>query len=221
MKKYILSILVILLLITSITSATYAWFTYVHKKSLATFEAGFLGISLFKDDLEVSEDIVFDDIAFIDYQDDFINDEDGLLNQMASTHRFDLQLHEDSPQSKVYLSLSEVNTDGLIYIIIYEGLNLSGTDALTTDYASLVHSIIAGSSTKEEQMAAIQLYNYNVSQSISQQIFGVGDRLTYQVIAWGDYDALNDQTGYMDTRFELTLNITVINSKGEITQWLD
>ncbi len=217
MKKYILSILVILLLITSITSVTYAWFTYVHKKSLATFEAGFLGISLFKDEVEVAEDIVFDDIVFIDYQDDFINNEDGLLNQIASTHRFDLELHEDSPQSKVYLSLSEVNTDGLIYIIIYEGLNLSLTDEITTDYALLINSIIAGYNTKEEQMAAINLYNYNVSQSISQQVFSADDKLTYQIVAWGDYDALDDQAAYMDTVFELTLSITVINSKGEVT----
>ncbi len=216
MKKYILSILLILMLITSITSVTYAWFTYVQRKSLVEVDAGVLGMDLFEDDVELGELITFDDLAYIDYQDDFIDGDYEMLNLMASTHHFDIQLHEDSPQTKILMQLSEPSMDGLIFLIVYEGLNMDHENGLTTDFASIIHSIIDGYETKEEQLNAITAYNLNMALDISEQVFGVGDRLTYSVVAWGDYDALADQENFMDTVYAMTLTITLVNSKGEL-----
>ena len=216
MKKYIIALSVILLLITSIISVTYAWFTYVESKSLAEFDAGVLSISLYEDEVHASTNISFDDLAFIDYQNDFIDNQNDMINYMASSHRFDIELDDESPLTNVYIDLSEEqDQEGLIYIIIYEGVNINST-SLTTDYATIVSSIIFGYNDKEDQINAIDSYNEQVINDMSELILTSSDVLTFQVVAWGDYDALLDSSNYLNETFVLSLNITMINDKGEI-----
>jgi len=216
MKKYITSILIIALLLASITSVTYAWFTYVEKKSLATFEAGVLSVQLYADQFHVTEDIQLDDLAFIDYQNDFVNNQNDSLNYMASSHRLDILLDEQSPMAKAYVTFTiPEGQEGLIYLVIYEGLNI-GENAITSDYYAIVSSIISGYSTKAEQLAAVDAYNQNVIDNIASQEFSVSDQLTFQLVVWGDYDALSSPETYLTDTYYMNMNITMVNSKGAI-----
>lgn len=216
MKKYILSILVILLLLASISSVTYAWFTYVNKKSLAEFEAGVLAVSLLKDDITVTQDIEIDNLAYLDYENEFKINDDDMTNIMASSHRFDIILDEESPQAKVNISFDETQLDeGMIYLVIYEGMDLDETATLTSDYAQLIQTIISGASTKTDELAAIDQYNEQSLLAMQQLALVKDSTITYQVVAWGDYDAVIDQTSYLDQTYTLTMHVDIINAKGD------
>lgn len=214
MRRYAITILSILLLITSIVSVTYAWFTYVEQKSLAQFDAGVLSISLYKDQQTATTQIAFDDLAFIDYQNDFINQQDHMLNIMASSHRFDIVLDDQSPLTKLQITLDEPSENGLIYIIILEGLNI-GSTPITSDYETYINQVISGIQTKEDQLNAISVQNQAVLDQISSYTLSQDDQLTFQVVAWGDYDGLDDPSTYLDITFNMQLNILMINDKGD------
>lgn len=216
MKKYILSVLTILLLLASISSVTYAWFTYVNKKSLAEFEAGVLAVSLLKDDVTVTQDIEIDSLAYLDYENEFKINDDNMTNIMASSHRFDIILDEESPQAKVNITFDETQLDdGLIYLVIYEGMNLDETATLTTDYAQLIQTIISGSSTKTDELASIDAYNAQALLTMQQLSLTKNSTITYQVVVWGDYDAVLNQSAYLDQNYTLTMHVEIVNAKGD------
>lgn len=216
MKKYILSVLTILLLLASISSVTYAWFTYVNKKSLAEFEAGVLAVSLLKDDVTVTQDIEIDSLAYLDYENEFKINDDNMTNIMASSHRFDIILDEESPQAKVNITFDETQLDdGLIYLVIYEGMDLDETAALTTDYAQLIQTIISGSSTKTDELASIDAYNAQALLTMQQLSLTKNSTITYQVVVWGDYDAVLNQSAYLDQNYTLTMHVEIVNAKGD------
>lgn len=216
MKKYILSVLTILLLLASISSVTYAWFTYVNKKSLAEFEAGVLAVSLLKDDVTVTQDIEIDSLAYLDYENEFKINDDNMTNIMASSHRFDIILDEESPQAKVNITFDETQLDdGLIYLVIYEGMDLDETATLTTDYAQLIQTIISGSSTKTDELASIDAYNAQALLTMQQLSLTKNSTITYQVVVWGDYDAVLNQSAYLDQNYTLTMHVEIVNAKGD------
>lgn len=216
MKKYILSVLTILLLLASISSVTYAWFTYVNKKSLAEFEAGVLAVSLLKDDVIVSQDIEIDNLAYLDYENEFKINDDNMTNIMASSHRFDIILDEESPQAKVNITFDETQLDdGLIYLVIYEGMDLDETATLSTDYAQIISSIISAQTTKENELAAIDAYNEQALLAMQQLALTKNSTITYQVVVWGDYDAVIDQSAYLDQSYTLTMHVEIVNAKGD------
>lgn len=216
MKKYILSALTILLLLASISSVTYAWFAYVNKKSLAEFEAGVLAVSLLKDDVTVTQDIEIDSLAYLDYENEFKINDDNMTNIMASSHRFDIILDEESPQAKVNITFDETQLDdGLIYLVIYEGMDLDETATLTTDYAQLIQTIISGSSTKTDELASIDAYNAQALLTMQQLSLTKNSTITYQVVVWGDYDAVLNQSAYLDQNYTLTMHVEIVNAKGD------
>jgi len=217
MKKYILTIFTILLLITSISSITYAWFTYVEHKSVATFEAGVLAVSVIKDNVNADYDIEINNLAYLDYENEFIINDDNMTNIMASSHRFDIILDENAPQAKANISFDESLLDsGIIYLVIYEGMDLSDSASLTTDYASIISSVTNnGSLTKAEEIEAIKTYNEQTLYDISQLELNHDTSFTFQVVIWGDYDEVVDQNNYLDQTYTLTMNVDLINSKGD------
>ena len=216
MKKYILSVLTILLLLASISSVTYAWFTYVNKKSLAEFEAGVLAVSLLKDDITITQDIEIDSLAYLDYENEFKINDDNMTNIMASSHRFDIILDEESPQAKVNITFDETQLDdGLIYLVIYEGMDLDETATLTSDYAQLIQTIISSASTKTDELTAIDAYNAQALLTMQQLSLTKNSTITYQVVVWGDYDAVLNQSAYLDQNYTLTMHVEIVNAKGD------
>ena len=82
---------------------------------------------------------------------------------MASVHRIDIVLGDESPQASTLIEFIEPEDQtGFLYIVIYEGLNLEEGAPLTSNYQSIINTVIAGETTKEEQYAAIKAYNDSV-----------------------------------------------------------
>ena len=198
-----------------VMTSSYAWLTYVQKKSLVALDTHEISITLEANDIEVINLIAFDDLAFIDYQRDFVNDEFDTLDLMSSSWMIKIQMSTTSPLSKHFVSL-EGSQAGLIYLLVYEGINDDITPKVEA-YADLIATIIDGYLTKEDQLQAIALYNQNVLDEIYNHVFGPNDFVKFQIVAWGDYDALEVQSTYLNASFDLTLFIESVNSKGEVT----
>ena len=216
MKKIYISSIIILLIVSSIISVSYAWFTYVERKSLATFESGVLQISLEANDEMFNVDLAFDDLAFIDYENEVILDQYNTLNHMASSIKVDLVTDADAPLSRHKITLDESNlVSGLIYVIVYDGVNVDPL-LVTSDYHTYISNIISGYTTKAEQLDAITAHNAQVLDDIyNQSLFG-SDTLTFQVVMWGDYDMLTMSENYLDETFILSLKVESINDKGDV-----
>ncbi len=214
MKKLYVSIIVILLIISSIASVTYAWFTYVERKSLATFEAGELSIKMRADDAQLDYHITINDLAFIDFENELILDKYNTFNHMATQVKIDIISDQDAPLSRHLVSIDQSQLiDGLIYIIIYEGMNNEDTEPLTSDYHTYISQIIDGYSTKEDQLNAISLHNQEVIELMYQEVLKPNDKITFQIVLWGDYDQLETPEQYLDETFTLTLIVASFNDK--------
>jgi hypothetical protein len=217
MRKYIISILTVLLLLTSIVSVTYAWFTYVERKSLASIEAGVLSVSVEHNQDSIYGTIDIEDLAFMDYENEFLTNDDDMTNIMASAQRFDILLDDESPQAKISIAIDEASlANGFIYLFIYEGMDIASS-SITTDYYALLQTIIAGSTTKAEQLQAISDYNMAAQDMIRTLNIDGNSSITFQIVAWGDYDAIDTQETYLDEVFSIQLDIDIINSKGDFS----
>lgn len=217
MKKIYISMSIILLIVSTIISVSYAWFTYVERKSLATFEAGELSIELKANNQMMNFDVNLEDIAFIDYENEVILDKYDAFNNMASSIRFDVTANEDSPLSRHHIMIDEsILADGLLYIIIYEGVNLDPSSLLTVDYHTYINNIIYGYSDKIAQVQAIHNHNQLMIETIHHQILHPQDQLTFQIVYWGDYDELVSPETYLDQTFTLNIMIESINHQGDL-----
>ncbi|MDI6452471.1 hypothetical protein [Peloplasma aerotolerans] len=217
MRKYLISIITITLLIASIATVTYAWFTYVEKKSLATFEAGEISITAAANDQLLVDNILLEDLAFIDYQKDLIDDTTGHFDLMASTLTITIQNSDRSVLTRNKIVLTEEGTiDGLLYFLVLDGVNIGGTENISTNYQSMILSVISSYATKEEQLLAIMDHNTLVLDDIYNTVIGASDVLTFQIIFWGDYDELTDPESYLDMIYSFSIFIDTINSKGEV-----
>ena len=185
--------IVILLIVSTIISISYAWFTYVERKSLASFEAGELSIDLKANDLMFDFDITLQDIVFIDYENDLILDKYDTFNHLASSVKIDILSNEDSPLSKHLITIDEsILDDGLLYVIIYEGVNLDDTYTLISDYHTYIANVIAGYSDKASQLQAISDHNALMIETMHDTVMKPLDQMTFQIVFWGDYNELQN-----------------------------
>ena len=209
--------IVILLIVSTIISISYAWFTYVERKSLASFEAGELSIDLKANDLMFDFDITLQDIVFIDYENDLILDKYDTFNHLASSVKIDILSNEDSPLSKHLITIDEsILDDGLLYVIIYEGVNLDDTYTLISDYHTYIANVIAGYSDKASQLQAISDHNALMIETMHDTVMKPLDQMTFQIVFWGDYNELQNPETYLEQIFEINLLIESINHQGDL-----
>ncbi|MBN2300659.1 MAG: hypothetical protein JXC31_05680 [Acholeplasmataceae bacterium] len=217
LKIKLTSLITVIVLMMSIPTVAYAWMTYVEEKSLVTITTGEISVSTYANELVVINDIDLEDLAYIDYQKDFINNESSSLDVMASSLRIDLVASEQTVSIKHQIQLIDTSAqEGLIYIIIYEGIDIDEQIGISTDYHSRVLTIINGLSTKEEQLAALTTYNQSVLDNMYEQVMSAGQKLTFQIVFWGDYDAAPDPSLYLDQVYSFTMILDIVNSKGEV-----
>ncbi|MCF7930926.1 MAG: hypothetical protein K9L02_05415 [Acholeplasmataceae bacterium] len=214
MRRLGIIIVLVILTFSIIISSTYAWLTYVQKKGFVGVETHEISLVLDVNSSEVTESLVIDDLAFIDYQNDFVANTSGMLNQMASSWLIKLTASNTSPLAKHQVTL-DLNHNGLIYLLIYEGMN-GELSSYISEYNLLVDLIISGYATKEEQLNAIDVHNQLVLDEIYSQEFRPLDYVEFQIVIWGDYDALDPEISYLDVSFEFSLSIQSVNSKGEV-----
>ena len=216
MRKYSLIILSILIIVLSVVGISYAWFTYLETKSLASFTAGEIDL-----ELKANQEIVIDSydlsgLAYIDYEDDLLNNISGSFDDMASVLRLDFSASDQSVAIKNQIELIEnESTLGLIYLIIFEGLNMTLDDPIQSNYHEMFTNIIQSELTKEDQLQAIRDYNQQTIDYLETIILRTSDSVTIQIVFYGDYDGLPSGEDYLNQAFPFTLIINSINDKGE------
>ena len=215
MRRLAIIITLIALSFTAIVASTYAWLTYVQKKGFVGLETHVLSIVLEANDQIVVNSLNLDDLAFIDYEKDFVLNETGTLNDMASAWLIKLSSATSSPLAKHQVDLDYLQ-NGLICLLIYQGMN-DELSYYTSNYSDLVELIISGYATKEEQLQALAVHNQIVLDEIYKHVFNPGDFVEFQIVVWGDYDSVVLPNTYLDSNFNLTLSIETVNSKGEVT----
>ena len=215
MKKwqYKTTLLFLLLtLILLIPTTVFAWVVYVEKKAFATFEIGDISIVIQANGQPISASVNVNDLSYIDFQNDFINDQTQTLNHMASSMRLSLVVDAQSIPVKNLITLSEIDP-GLLYIFVIEGVNIAPGTQPFTDYHSIISTVTQGLLTKAEQMAAIEAYNAQVLQTIFNTHLFANDKLCIQFVFWGDYDV----TQSIDNQFNLSFTIDTIQIRGELS----
>lgn len=161
-------------------------------------------------------DLAFDDLAFIDFESEVVLDQYDTLNHMASSIKVDLSTDVNAPLSRHKITIDETQLiPGLIYVIVYDGINVD-PELVISDYHAYIATIISGQSTKIDQMNAIVTHNQQVLNDIYNTSLFAGDTLTFQVVMWGDYDALTVPENYLDETFILSLKVESINDKGDV-----
>lgn len=215
MRKIWIIIILIVATLTLVGSVTFAWFTYVERKSLATFEAGVLAIESTINDQVFSESYEITDIAYVDFDKDVIDDIYNTFDAMASSNVIQITLDPQSPLAVHQITISEpIGQEGLLILIINEGLNLEPEDPITSNYHDLIETITAGSHSTEDMRLAIEAYNQTVLDDIYQTVMNTSDTLYLQVAIWGDYNELTDPSNYLDLTYTLTVEIETINARG-------
>lgn len=218
MRRNGLIIMLIVATLTLFSGLTYAWFTYVEQKSLASFESGVLAITstINNDPFSITYEIT--DIAYVDFDNDVVNDISNTFDEMASSNVIEIALDPQSPLAIHHITISEpINQEGLLYLLIYEGLNLESGAPITTNYHDLIETITTGSNTPAEMRLAIDNYNQTVLDDVSNTVMNRSDTLYMQVVLWGDYDELTDPSQYLDLTYTLTIDIETINARGVVT----
>ena len=215
MRKYSLIILSILIIVLSVVGISYAWFTYLETKSLASFTAGEIDLELRANKQIVIDNYDLSDLAFIDYEEDLLNNISGSFDDMASVLRLDFFASENTVAIKNQIELIENDsTEGLFYIILFEGLNLTLEDPIQSNYRDIILSIIASETTKVEQLQAIRDYNQSTIDYLETVGLTANETLTIQIAFFGDYDGLPVGEDYLNQSFPFTLIIHTINEKG-------
>lgn len=217
MRKIGLVIILIISLFTLVTGVTYAWFTYVEQKSLAVFEAGVLAVDTTINNEVFLETYEITDIAYVDFDQDVVNDVAGSFDAMASSHVINIELDPQSPLAVHDITITEpIGQEGLLILLINEGLNLASGAPITSNYHDLIETITTGYSTPEDMRLAIDTYNQSVLDNVFNTVMSNSDTLSLQVVVWGDYDELSDPSNYLDLTYTLTVSIETINARGVV-----
>lgn len=218
LKIKLTSLLVVILLMMSIPTVVYAWLTYVEEKSFATINAGEIAITTYANEQITIDQIDLKSLAYIDYQNEFILDQSQTVDLMASSLRIDILASDQSISIKHRIQLIDNSSqEGLLYFIVYDGMNVNQGAGISTDYHALVSTIIFGLSTKEEQLSAILAHNQMLLDQMSTVIMNAGDMMTFQIVFWGDHDVAPDPLVFTDQVYSFSMIIDVVNSKGEVT----
>ena len=214
MKKYMLITLSILLLTGSLFSVSFAWFTYVQRKSVASFDSNEILVDLEVNDTIVIDNYVLGDLAFIDYQNDFIDNQYLLLDSLASSIILNIGLSENSPLTRHQIEINNLSNQGLLFYIVFEGVNLPLEHVFESVYHTELMVIMNGLTLKSEQLSALDAYNTSVLSEVMNTLIYPGDVITIQLVIWGDYDGLVVKDGYLNQSYLLELSIESINARG-------
>ncbi|MFP4177882.1 MAG: hypothetical protein ACLFTZ_03875 [Acholeplasmataceae bacterium] len=216
--KRIQSRLATLLLVLSffvlIPTTVYAWIAYVEQKGFVTLESGDIEIDVRADEGYFSPTLLLDDLTFIDFEEDLIDDETETFNAIASPLKVTIEVDEESLSLKNRLSFEGIDP-GLLYLIIFEGVDLDEDDELITDYQSYIETITDDALTIPEKRQALLDHNQTVLDQVEALVLDAEEELTIQLVFWGDYDALEVSQDGIDTAYDIALLIETIQARGD------
>jgi len=65
-------------------------------------------------------------------------------------------------------------------------------------------------------MDAIHLYNQSILNDIKNTTLFPGDKLSFQLVFWVDYDLIEYPENYLDYEFSMTVSINSVSAKKEV-----
>lgn len=211
-------IIVLLILLTTVSTAliTHAWFTYVQRKSLATFVSNEILVDMKANDELILDHFILNELAYIDFEDDLVSDLSNVFDEMATSIEIDVVLSSNSPLTRHIINV-EVSHDAMIMLVVYEGINLDINHQKNTAYHLLLQTIYSPLTTKVDIMNAIDLYNASVLNDISNITIFPGDELSFQLVFWVDYDLIEIPANYLEYTFSMTVTIGSVSAKKEVS----
>lgn len=208
-------LLIMLSLITLTITCVFGWMVLGDRTNFSSYTIGDLNFSLGVNDDFLIEEITLDDLAYIDFQKDIIENLYGVNNYMATSIKIKIRLDEDSASGQSYVRIIEPeNQKGLLMLLVYEGVNFEGE--YETDYAQIFNEIIEDLETPSINNCrqAIDDYNQSVRNKILEHVLNATDTITFQLVLWGDYDELEQKNNYLDKTYTISLVIEMIQAGG-------
>lgn len=210
MKKYLLIVVVFLLLLSMSMTLVYGWFTYVQRKSVSTFVSQDIDVIVYMNENLAVETMDISHLAFVDFEDDIINDTNNALNDVAEVMHFEMMLSLNSPISKSLITLSIYDTSHpLIYVII--------TDDSIVDYHAYIQSIINPLDTKTNILSQIDQHNQTQINQLNTHIMLPGETQSFKVVVWGDYDQLSETKDIKNYQTTFAIQYSIVNAYGELS----
>jgi hypothetical protein len=210
MKKYILIVVVGLLLLSMTMTVVYAWFTYVQRKSVSTFTSNDIDVIVYLNENLAVETMDLSNLAFVDFEDDILNDTNQALNDVAEVMQFEMILSTNSPISRSLITLKIDDVDHpLIYMIVI--------DDMIEDYYSYLHTIINPLDTKANILSQIDAYNEAQINLLNTDIMLPGETQSFKVVIWGDYDKLSEPKDVELYQTTLALEFKIVNAYGDLS----
>ncbi len=209
MKKYILIIAICLGLMTMMMTMVYGWFTYVQRKSISTFTSNDIETILYMNDDLATQTMMLENLAFIDFEDDLIQDKHKALNDVAEVVDFEMILSSSSPLSRSLITFDILDpSHPLIYLII--------TDETVVDYHEYLISIIDPLETKTNILTQIETHNQMILTSLNEYIMLPGETKQIRFVIWGDYEALDEPKDIKTYQTMLSIQFKIVNAYGDI-----
>jgi hypothetical protein len=208
MKKLIHIGLWMISIMLIISTITFTWFSYVQRKSVAVFVSNDIDAVVSLNDEVINEMMTLSNLAFIDFENDFIDDKNQAFNAIAQEMRISLTLDQNSPLSRFLFDIA-VNQNEIIYVIIL--------DENIVDYHQFMTQFIEITDTKEDILNKIAAYNIEQMITINNQIVFPDETMNFKIVLWADYDQLERPDDYQDFQAEVYIDLRIVSAYGEIS----
>jgi len=216
-RSVLLSIFIILVTLTLAAYPAYAWFVVEEAPSVAEIRAGEVKVETTLDGSDLSGGIALPDLLYVDFAEDIIYDRTGTLDTIATGIVLEVEALDGSIPIKNEIGLVfPEGQDELLYVIVWEGLNLDETHVNLTDYHSFLLTLVAEGVTDEAVWrAAITAHNASVLAMLSDLDMTPGDTARIQIVFWGDYDQLADPSDFLALDYSVQLHVKTVQAEKE------
>lgn len=216
-KCMFLTGMTVLFALMSMIFCVFAWYSTSNQRPLARFEVGQVIASTDFFGNTLVNQIQLVDLMYVDFMSDLVNDETNSLNGVATSVFLKISAEENSLPIRNEIELAYPdNQPDLLVLIIIEGLNVTDSANLTSDYHAYLSTFMATcGSSEEECREALTAHNLAALATIEQTILNPTDTLTIQLVFWGDYYRLPDRSQYLDIAYELSISGAIVQSKKE------
>ena len=215
MKKHVLFISIITIIFLAF-GITYTWLTYSKDYPLVQIKSGKIGVDTAISGKTLVNEVELPSLMYVDFSNDIVNDKTNTLNDIATNLIITITGQDDTLDFKNEVSLSfPENQEDLIYLIIYEGLNIDES-SITSDYHQYMENLVTSGQTDEATWRqAIETNNQTVLDTIKNVTISEFDTLTIQVVFWGDYNNLSNPSNYLNETYNVELTINAVQLEKE------
>lgn len=229
MNKKVIKICLMSLLFVIVAFVSYGTYTYLSQQEEINDEyiidevKGNIVVTGAND---VDTQVINNDLAYIDFINDFILNKYGLLDEMSSQIKISISA-KNNFYTRVHINIPNLNSiPGLLYIVIDESQENSilpiklqiannylqyGYDNGTTNitWINLIDlTNLTVDSTNEQFRTIINNYNHSKLKNIyTSKYYEKNEQinLNYRILVWGDYESVIDKPNYLNQQYKLDI----------------